>query len=359
MHQDIIDEIFKQYQNSGYVSEDSVFDALINNNVELDQVDYICEILLAMGVIIKNDNVKSTDEDYVLDRSHTDYEEIYGKIIEIDHSLKSLVDKVRKIVPPQNREWIELIPQAQGGNEYARNRLIDMYLRVVLKISLYHNQRYGISLDDAIQDGSIGLITAIDKFELGKQENFGQYAPWWIRQSIMREAEPPTSIMRYPVHYKDRMFAVLDIIVQNGYESFDNLDVDIKDEILTKLEISSEELQELGKYLQIAESIEALVDDESQSLSDQSEFANAINQKLSSDYLKIKIQQIFNRLKEREKEVLNLRYGLDSNDVDSMTLEEVGTIYGVTRERIRQIEAKAIRKLRVIFNKENLDEFYI
>ena len=347
MHQNIIDEIVQLYDKNGYVSEDIVFDALIANDIPLDQVDYICETLLSMGVIIKNDTVSDSDVDFVIDRSQLDFEEIYEQIIEIDESLAWLIDKVRLITPPQNREWMTLIPQAQNGNRYAYERLVDMYLRLVIKMALSHHQRFGISLDDAIQDGIIGLITAIEKFEMGKQDNFGQYAPWWIRQHIMREAEPPTSFMRYPVHYKDKMFVAQEMIIKNKNNTDYLYDKKILiSDLAGKVECNEILAVELLDNLCPSLSIEELVRNNPDVLTDLGSQMSDVFDNLEHQFLNKKINKELFKMKQRERQVIELRFAFNRPESDIKTLEEVGEIFGVTRERIRQIEAKALRKLK-------------
>ena len=345
VYQNMINEIFKQYQIKGYVSEDLVFDAIIDNDISLDQVDYICETLLSMGVIIKNEKVTSAEREFALDKSQTDFEEVYNTILEIDGSLKLLIERVRSIVPPQNKEWMILIPQAQNGNLYARDRLVDMYLRIVIKLALQYHQRFGISLSDAIQDGSIGLIIAIEKFDIGRHDNFSQYVPWWIRQNIMREAELPTSCMRYPVHYKDRMFIALEIMNQYECPEIELYNISIVDEISTKLNIRNEEAINILKRLIAPESIEVLVENESYLLSDEGDTENEIYSKLDNYYLHEIIMILLDTLNTKSRDVLCLRYGIGNINKEIKTLEEVGEIFNLTKERIRQIESKAIKKL--------------
>jgi len=347
VHQRIIEYIFNQYKQKGFVSEDIVFGALIDNSIPLDEVDYVCETLLSMGVLIKNERVEEYDSVFIYDRSQTDFEEIYRQVIEIDESLTPFIDEIRIITPPQHKEWFNLIAQAQNGNNYAKERIVSMYLRIVIKIALYHHQRYNISLSEAIQDGCFGLIIAIEKFEIGKQDNFSQYAPWWIRQYIMREAEPTGTFFRYPVHYKDKMFLTYDIISKHNCDKC----IDKKlcplliEEVSQKFECDCSEAVTWIHSLLPAFSCEEMVETDDNAFNDNGLFEEELNDFLDYKILKENLEIVLSTLKDKERKVIELRFGLD-NHLNPKTLEEVGIIFNVTRERIRQIESKSIKRLR-------------
>lgn len=345
MHQGIIDNIFNQYKQKGYISEDTVFDVLIENNVSLDEVDYVCETLLSMGVIIKNDSIE--DDDDIYDRSQTDYEEIFRQVVELDESLAIFIKEIRMIPPPQHREWYNLILHAQNGNDYAKNRIILMYLRIVVKIALYHHQRYNISLSEAIQDGCLGLMTAVEKFEIGKQDNFSQYAPWWIRQYIMRKATPFGTVFRYPAYYKDKLFATYEIMIQHScIQCLDNnICPALAKEVSDKLQCDYDEAITFINSLSSESSYEDMIDANENAFNDKGLFVEELDNYIFKTSLTETIDEMLSTLKYRERNVIELRFGLGNNS-NPKTLEEVGTIFGVTRERIRQIEAKAIKKLK-------------
>ncbi len=347
MHQEIINNIFSQYKRNGYISEDTVFDAIIENDISLDKVDYICDMLLSMGVIIINDDVEKDDDDFIYDHSQTDYEEVFKQVIEIDEGLTIFIDEVRTIPPPQYREWHNLILHAQGGNKYARERIILMYLRNVIKMALYFHQRYNIFLPAAIQSGCIGLMIAIEKFEIGKQDNFSQYAPWWVRQYIMRNARLPGAIFRYPTHYKEKLFSAYDIITQHNCVqcSDDKICPLLINEISGRLKCDSDEALTLVNSLLPALSYEKLLEVNEDIFSDDGLFGEELDNFITNEELSRNLETVLPVLRGREQRVIELRFGLDDNS-EPKTLEEIGNIFGVTRERIRQIEAKAIKRLR-------------
>lgn len=347
MHQKIIDYIYKLYKQKGYVSEDIIFDALIDNNISLDKVDYICETLLSMGVLIRSDDIDEDDSVYIYDRSQTDFEEIYNQVVEIDESLVPFIEEIRRIIPPQHREWYNLISQAQNENIYAKERIVSMYLRIVIKIALYHHQRYNISISEAILNGCVGLITSVEKFEIGKQDNFSQYAPWWIRQYIMREAELEGSFFRYPVHFKDKLFLTYDIVSQHDCEECtdEGLCPILIEEVSQKVNCNCSEVLTLIHSLFPALSFEEQLEIDDNIFNDQGIFEEKLEEKLDCEKLKKDLEIVLSTLKDREREVIELRFGL-GNNLNPKTLEEVGVVFNVTRERIRQIESKAIKKLR-------------
>ena len=137
---------------------------------------------------------------------------IYAEVLDDSPELESFIEYVRNVRAPQRREWRNLLPQAQNGNQYARTRVFEMYMRVVIKMALTYSKRYGFSLPDTIQDGMIGLWTAIDKFEYGKNDTFTTYFPFWVRQIIMREAPTRNPTVYFPAHAKDKVFKLYDII---------------------------------------------------------------------------------------------------------------------------------------------------
>lgn len=358
MHQTIIDDIFNKYKMDGYVTEDNVFDVLIESNLSLDKVDYICDVLLSMGVIIKNDNIEG-DDVFTYDYSQTDYEEIFRQVIEIDENLELFIDEVRMITPPQHKEWQSLILQAQDGNTYAKERIILMYLRIVIKTALYHYQRYKISLSEAIQNGCVGLMTAIEKFEDGKNDNFSQYAPWWIRQHIMRKGELSETILRYPVHYKNKMFLTYDVVTQHScIKCLDEvLCPKLIEEVSRKLDCSHIDAVNLINSIMPASSSEELIELNEDIFSDNGLFEEELHEMIDNKKLIENLEDILSILKDRESEVIKLRFGL-GDYLNPKTLEEIGGIFGVTRERIRQIESKALRRLRHPSKAKSIKSFW-
>lgn len=333
----------------GFVSEQEIFEAVQENNIPLFEVEYICDQLLSKGVVIRDIDDNESDSEDDNDRSSTDYEAIYNTVCEIEPSLCNFISYIQSVQPPQNREWRNLLPQAQNGNLYARTRVFEMYMRVAVKMALSFSTRYNLPLEDTIQDGMIGLYTAIDKFEFGKQDMFTTYFPFWIRQSIMREAATRNPTIYIPVHVKDRLFNIYDIEEKHSCEICDKQDIcpSLINEIAKALECEYEEALRLYKYLVPFESIEELLATNDDVFSDQGLLWEDTVSELEKEATHVVMLHVLSKLSEKDNYVLNKRYGL--LDDNPMTLEQVGNEMGVTRERVRQIEAKAIRKLQKMF----------
>jgi RNA polymerase primary sigma factor len=173
-----------------------------------------------MGVLFRNET--DDEDEYEYDRSQTEYNSLFNEIIEIEPTLEGYIDHLRNIQPPQHREWKSLMPQIKSGNIFARNRLVEMYLRVVARIALYYHKKNNISLADAIQDGTVGLIRAIEKFDPTEQDLFSTYAPWWITQNITREMWLLDNPMYFPVHIRDKIFTVREMTSEHFCEECDS-----------------------------------------------------------------------------------------------------------------------------------------
>ena len=212
-HKEIIDKLYGMYQSNGFISEDDALDAMVALKLPLHEIDIVSDHLLSMGVLIRSEDVIEDDEDDNYDKSKIDYEALFDEVLSIAPELDNFINTVREIQPPQNREWRNLMPQAKNGNQYAYNRLFEMYLRVVVKMALSFHKKYDVPLEDTIQEGAIGLLSALDKFELGKQELFTTYAPWWIRQAIQREMDfTPFPLLYFPAHFQERLYSIYELI---------------------------------------------------------------------------------------------------------------------------------------------------
>lgn len=348
MHEGIIEKLYQEYTVRGFLSEDYIFNVLEENGISLFDVEYICDHLLSKGVIIR-DEAPPDEDDEEYDRSNIDYEEVYREILEIDSSLSGLIEHIRGIQAPQHREWQNLMPQVWNNNAFARNRIFEMYMRVAVRIALIHAKRYQLPLDDTIQNALLGLHISIDKYEGSRQENFSQYFPLWVRQYIMRDAQTLNPLVYFPTHMKEKLFAIYDNVEYHfgGVEDRSEPGTELLQSISDELECSLEEARQLFDYLKPFESLELLMEDEDNEwmLSDK----GIENERmLSSLELWSDTGNLFNKvkqLKSREREVLFYRYGVGFSH--EHTLEEVGNKFKITRERARQIEAKALRKLRI------------
>ena len=356
MHQDIVQELYSDYLAYGYISENRIFDVVVRLDIPLDEVDAICELLLMKGVIIKSGNEETEKSDY--DRSQVDFELVYKEVVEIDDTLASYISEIKNIQSAQHREWRKLYQPAQSGNAYARERIIAMNLRSVVRMALWHHNKYGMPIAEAIQDGNYGLVNALRKFDIRKHNNFSQYAAFWVRQMIMRHANTRSPLIYYPVHVKDKMFAVMEIADDHSCFRCDEYYVcpQLIDKIAEKLSCSSDEAVNIIGFLSPMESIEAMLETDVNAFSDAGSMSIKMSEEFDGQELSFGILEVLQTLNEREAAVLTRRFGLDGGD--PLTLEDVGGLFNVTRERIRQIEAKALRKLRKSFKAKQLKAFW-
>lgn len=347
MHEGIIEKLYQEYTVHGFISEDHIFDVLEENGISLFDVEYICDHLLSKGVIIRDDALTDDEEDEY-DRSNVDYEEVFSEVLKIDDTFSDFIEYIRGIKPPQHREWMNLMPQVKLKNAYARNRIFEMYMKVAVRIALVHAKRYHLPLDETIQNAMMGLHVSIDKYETARQENFASYFPLWVRQYIMRDAPTLNPSVYFPIHIKDKLFAIYDNMEDYFGDIEDRTEpgIELLQSIATELECTLVEARRLFDYLAPYESIEELSENEENELlfsDDGIGYENMISlveRNFDTDDLQIKLS----KLTYREQEVLRLRYGISYDH--EYTLDEIGQKFCVTRERVRQIEAKALRKLR-------------
>jgi RNA polymerase primary sigma factor len=317
----------------------------------------VCEHIVAKGVVIRDDSVNNVDS-LGIDYSQTDYNQTFDEVVAIDESLTVFIDYVRGGQPPQWRETQNLLPQAKSGNPYAKKRIIEMYLRIVIRIALSFHKRYGFPLADTLQEGCIGLVIALNKYELDRSDVFATYAPWWIRQVITREFSVGNSIMYFPAYINDRLSIVYEIEKKHACDQcLDNSTcIALISEVMSKLQCAEDEALQLIQYIEPFESVEQYIKTNETVFLDYGAFESNMFGRAVYNELRSLTADAIGTLKWREKEVLEHRFGL--LDDEPLTLEQVGSIYGVTRERIRQIEAKAIKKMRHPSRSKVLRDFY-
>ncbi|MBP7508527.1 MAG: sigma-70 family RNA polymerase sigma factor [Prolixibacteraceae bacterium] len=359
LHQEIIEKLHKAYNIKGYLTEESVYDAIIEYNLPLDEVEYLCDHLLSMGVIICDASIENSDDDEDdYDRSQTDYDKLFQEVVEIDKSLAPFINEIRKIRPPQRRELQNLMPHAKSDNHYAKQRIIEMYLRTVVRIALWHHKKYKIPLADTIQDGCVGLVIALDKYDVGRQDEFITYASLWIWQNIIRAAPTLNPLMYIPVNVKNKFFSIYDIL-EKCYHCYKCDCNKICSEVLKAVSeifgCNEDEAEEYINYLNPFESIEELIEKDESLFYDNFAAEEQIITNFFKKELENTIKKILQTLKSREKKVILLRYGFV--DGKEWTLEKIGNEFGLTRERVRQIEKMALKKLLHLNKSEILESF--
>ena len=330
---EIIEKLYNEYKDQGYVSYQSVYndDAIIQ--LPLDKRVYVCDYLHLKGVIFYDaSEEKSDDDENVYDYSRTKWEELFQEVVASDKSLIPFINEVRQINPPQRREFTKWIHQVKNGNSFAREYIIKRYLRTAIKIAFQYHQKYRTPLDETIQEACIGLVIALDHYEVGMQQKFPTYASMWIRQNIGRNAPMFNPLIPIPDYIKDKLISIYDILEKFNFESCPEM----LEEVSEKLSCSVNEAGEYANYLNQIENIDELLENNESVFSDCCTFEEQILNYFNKEELKSMVEKILETLKPDEKKVILFRF----LNGEECALEEVGNLLGVTRERIRQIEKK-------------------
>ena len=342
----------------GYITYDDVLDVFPEAEDQLDQIDVLYQRLMSEGVEVVAESKDDERDEAEKDQEKQDEEHrlrtlrIPSAVAAAEEALATgaLDDPVRMYLREIGRvnlltaaEEVDLAKKMEAGSMAARERLIQANLRLVVSVAKKYIGR-GMSLLDLIQEGNIGLIRAVEKFDYRRGYKFSTYATWWIRQAITRSIADQARTIRIPVHMVETINKLVRVsrrlLQEKGREP-------TSEEIATEMGITAEKVREIIKVSQQPVSLETPIGEEEDShlgdfIEDQSAMAPA--DAASHQMLKEAVNAVLDTLSDREQKVIKLRFGLD--DGRTRTLEEVGREFDVTRERIRQIEAKALRKLR-------------
>ncbi len=351
----ILEELFNQGKQRGSLTSKEITDALEELNFDAKQIDRIYEKISNMNIEIKDNFDQELDIESILEYSDRDFDDsVDADIILPDDSVKSFLKDIGKIPLLSAEEEIKLAECMKNGDEAAKNRLIEANLRLVVSIAKKYVRR-GMQFLDLIQEGNMGLIKAVEKFDYTKGFKFSTYATWWVRQAITRALADQARTIRIPVHMVETISRVKkaqsQLLHENGCEPTD-------DEVAEFLGMSVEKVREIIRISQDPVSLETPIGEEEDShLGDfiPDEDAPAPADEACNSMLKQMLGEVLDTLSDREKRVIILRYGLI--DGRQRTLEEVGQEFQVTRERIRQIETKALRKLRHPTRSRKLKDF--
>jgi RNA polymerase primary sigma factor len=352
---DTVKELVQKGKKKGSLTYREIMDALQGIELTADQIDEIYEQLGRMGidVIPEAGEVealeKATEDDIPEDGDDAEGEEEVDvdlsipEGVGIDDPVRMYLKEIGRVPLLSAEEEIELAKRMEQGDESAKRRLAEANLRLVVSIAKRYVGR-GMLFLDLIQEGNLGLIKAVEKFDYVKGFKFSTYATWWIRQAITRAIADQARTIRIPVH----MVETINKLIRVSRQLLQELGREpIPEEIAAQMDIPVERVREIMKIAQEPVSLETPIGEEEDShLGDfiPDEDAPAPSEAASFILLKEQLEEVLETLTPREEKVLRLRFGLD--DGRTRTLEEVGQEFGVTRERIRQIEAKALRKLR-------------
>lgn len=356
----IMQELMDKGKAKGKISTKEILDAMGESDFEPEQIEQLYDSLESSGVEIIEDfsDIKiydldeGTSENEALESS-TNSAEFEG-IVPVDDPVKVYLKEIGKVPLLSMEEELKLAEKIRQGDENAKRKLSEANLRLVVSIAKRYLGR-GMHLLDLIQEGNLGLIKAVEKFDYTKGFKFSTYATWWIRQAITRAISDQARTIRIPVHMVETINrlkkASNQLLHKNGHEA-------TPEEIAAELKMPEEKIREIMRISKEPVSLEDPVGEEDDShrgdfIPDDDALAPA--DAAFHTLLREQLSNVLYTLTPREEKVLRLRFGLE--DGRARTLEEVGREFNVTRERIRQIESKALRKLRHPSRSKKLKDF--
>lgn len=350
----VIRSLIESGKANGKLTTREINDALEQLDFDVEKVDKLYDTLESLNIDIVDDIDLSDLDGKDLDGDKDDDALLSVDGISIDDPVKVYLKEIGRVPLLTPEEEIELAERMAQGDPYARKRLSEANLRLVVSIAKRYVGR-GMQFLDLIQEGNLGLIKAVEKFDHTKGFKFSTYATWWIRQAITRAIADQARTIRIPVHMVETINKVKKVSSQllheNGHEPS-------AEEIAERLDMPVDKVREIMRVAQEPVSLETPIGEEEDShLGDfiPDEEAPVPAEAASQTLLKEQLADVLKTLTPREEKVLRLRFGLE--DGRPRTLEEVGKEFNVTRERIRQIEAKALRKLRHPSRSKKLRDF--
>ena len=338
----VVKELLELGKQKGQLNNQDILDAIGEIDFDPEQLEKLYDNLEQQGIEIVEDmgDIKIDDIDL---GEGKDSDFVADGAVTVDDPVKVYLKEIGRVPLLSSEEEIDLAIRIANGDVQAKQRLSEANLRLVVSIAKRYLGR-GMQFLDLIQEGNLGLIKAVDKFDYTKGFKFSTYATWWIRQAITRAIADQARTIRIPVHMVETINKVKKVqsqlLHQNGHEP-------TPDEIADELDLPVDKVREIMRVAQEPVSLETPIGEEEDShLGDfiPDDGAPAPADAASHTMLREQLSDVLSTLTPREEKVLRLRFGLD--DGRARTLEEVGREFKVTRERIRQIEAKALRKLR-------------
>ena len=362
-----LNEIISKAKKKGSITIKEVLEAFEDQNMDPEQIDKVYEVLESLGietidedfsVIITNDEVPDTSEleeiEELAAEEETTSTDDLAETLSVDDPVRMYLKEIGKVDLLTPEEEVELAKRMAAGDEEAGRRMAEANLRLVVSIAKRYVGR-GMLFLDLIQEGNLGLIKAVEKFDHTKGYKFSTYATWWIRQAITRSIADQARTIRIPVH----MVETINKVIRVSRQLLQELGHDPSpEEVAAEMNMPVEKIRDILKIAQEPVSLETPIGEEEDShLGDfiPYEDASEPSEAAAFTFLREQLMSVLGTLTPREEKVLRLRFGLE--DGRTRTLEEVGKEFNVTRERIRQIEAKALRKLRHPSRSKKLKDF--
>lgn len=343
----------------GVLTYEEIAERMSNFEIESDQMDEYYEFLGEQGVELIGEAGEAAEADPNIQDLAKEEEFDLNDLsvppgVKINDPVRMYLKEIGRVDLLSANEEIKLAQRIEEGDEEAKRRLAEANLRLVVSIAKRYVGR-GMLFLDLIQEGNMGLMKAVEKFDYEKGYKFSTYATWWIRQAITRAIADQARTIRIPVH----MVETINKLIRVQRQLLQDLGREpTPEEIGEDMELTPDKVREILKIAQEPVSLETPIGEEDDShLGDfiEDQDATSPSEHAAYELLKEQLEDVLDTLTDREENVLRLRFGLD--DGRTRTLEEVGKVFGVTRERIRQIEAKALRKLRHPSRSKRLKDF--
>ncbi|MEW9107780.1 RNA polymerase sigma factor RpoD [Cytobacillus gottheilii] len=351
------EQVLEVGKKTGVLAYDDIAERLANFELDSHQMDEFYEFLGDQGIELVGDNDDADPNVKELAKGEEEFDLNDLSVppgVKINDPVRMYLKEIGRVDLLTAEEEISLANRIEEGDEEAKRRLAEANLRLVVSIAKRYVGR-GMLFLDLIQEGNMGLIKAVEKFDYRKGFKFSTYATWWIRQAITRAIADQARTIRIPVH----MVETINKLIRVQRQLLQDLGREPSpEEIAEDMDLTPEKVREILKIAQEPVSLETPIGEEDDShLGDfiEDQDATSPSEHAAYELLKEQLEDVLDTLTDREENVLRLRFGLD--DGRTRTLEEVGKVFGVTRERIRQIEAKALRKLRHPSRSKRLKDF--